>query len=87
MIPGGVSMWMADILVAVFGFLLSFYVNVWVQKSGYLSVFGTLAGISAAVFLSTIPFYFFGNRMRQATWKWKFSRQFLHWHPDREVGE
>ncbi|KAI3550562.1 hypothetical protein CSPX01_01612 [Colletotrichum filicis] len=72
---------------AVFGFLLSFYVNVWVQESGYLSVFGTLAGISAAVFLSTIPFYFFGNRMRQATWKWKFSRQFLHWHPDREVGE
>ncbi|KAK1637438.1 hypothetical protein BDP81DRAFT_317979, partial [Colletotrichum phormii] len=59
---------------AVFGFLLSFYVNVWVQESGYLSVFGTLAGISAAVFLSTIPFYSFGDRMRQATWKWKFSR-------------
>lgn len=74
-------------LIAIFGFLLSFYVNNWVQKSGYMVVFAILAGVSATVFLSTIVFWFAGDKLRQGTWKWGFVKRFLHWHPDREVGE
>ncbi|VUC32968.1 unnamed protein product [Clonostachys rosea] len=72
---------------AIISFLLSFYVNAWVQSSGYLTVFGILTGVSAAVLLSTVLFYTFGNKIRHATWNWGIIRRFLHWHPDREVGE
>ncbi|KAI1498593.1 MFS transporter [Biscogniauxia marginata] len=76
-----------SVFKALFGFLLSFYVNDWVLKSGYVNVFGILAGISAAVFLSTIPFYYYGNSLRQLSWRWGFAKRYLHWDVDREVGE
>ncbi|KAI1633838.1 MFS transporter [Biscogniauxia mediterranea] len=72
---------------ALFGFLISFYVNDWIMQSGYITVFGILAGVSAAVFLSTAIFYYWGGQIRESSWKWGFAKRFLHWDVDREVGE
>jgi hypothetical protein len=75
------------VCAALFGFLLSFYVDQWIDKSGYIGTFGALAGISAAVFVCVIPFYFWGNQLRHKTWQWGFVKNMLHWNVDREVGE
>lgn len=72
---------------AAFGFLLSFYTNPWIQKSGYQAAFGAMAGISGAVMLFAIPFFFWGKRIRHATWNWPIMKSIVHWHADREVGE
>lgn len=75
------------VCAAFFGFLLSFYVDQWIDESGYIGTFGTLAGISAAVFVCVIPFYFMGSQLRHKTWQWGFVKKLLHWNVDREVGE
>ncbi|KAH6684663.1 major facilitator superfamily domain-containing protein [Halenospora varia] len=72
---------------SAFGFLLSFYTNPWVEKSGYLGAYGAMAGISGALLLGVIPFYFFGHTIRNTTWRWALIRKFVHWNDDREVGE
>ncbi|KPM42917.1 hypothetical protein AK830_g3653 [Neonectria ditissima] len=72
---------------SAFGFLLSFYTNPWIAKSGYVVAFGSMAGISGAVISFWIVFYFFGKRIRHATWEWGFIERLVHWHVDREVGE
>ena len=72
---------------SAFGFLLSFYTNPWVQKSGYTSAYGAMAGISGALLLFVVPFYFFGRTIRAKTWNWGLIRKFVHWDDDREVGE
>ncbi|KIW99951.1 uncharacterized protein Z518_10879 [Rhinocladiella mackenziei CBS 650.93] len=71
---------------AAFGFLLSFYTNPWIQKSGYLDAFGAMAGISAAVLLGWIFFFVFGKRIRHASVKWRIMKS-AQWDLDREVGE
>jgi hypothetical protein len=75
------------VFIAAFGFLISFYTNPWVQKSGYIEAFGILAGISGAVFICFVPFYLWGDYLRTSSWKWGFVKKFLHWNVDREVGE
>ncbi|KAK7538432.1 major facilitator superfamily domain-containing protein [Phyllosticta citribraziliensis] len=72
---------------SAFGFLLSFYTNPWINKDGYERAFGAMAGITGAVILGFIPFYFYGKRIRHATWKWRIVRSCVHWDQDREVGE
>ncbi|KAF4457086.1 hypothetical protein F53441_874 [Fusarium austroafricanum] len=72
---------------SAFGFLLSFYTNPWIEESGYSNAFGVMAGISGAVILFWIPIYIWGRRVRQATWKWGFVQNLVHWNKDREVGE
>jgi len=72
---------------AIFGFLLSFYVDSWIRKDGYVTVFSLFAGVSAAVFLSTAIFYVWGVQLRHISWRWRWVRQLVHWHADREVGE
>ncbi|KAH7133689.1 major facilitator superfamily domain-containing protein [Dactylonectria macrodidyma] len=72
---------------SAFGFLLSFYTNPWIAKSGYEVAFGTMAGISGAVISFWVVFYFFGKRIRHATWQWGFVESLVHWNADREVGE
>ncbi|KAH6957397.1 major facilitator superfamily domain-containing protein [Fusarium avenaceum] len=72
---------------SVFGFLLSFYTNPWIAKSGYANAFGAMAGISGCIILMWIPMYIWGGRIRQVTWGWSFIRRLAHWHQDREVGE
>jgi hypothetical protein len=74
-------------ILAVFGFLLSFYTNPWIAKSGYANAFGAMAGISGCIILMWIPMYIWGGRIRQVTWGWSFIRRLAHWHKDREVGE
>ncbi|KAJ3518801.1 hypothetical protein NM208_g14376 [Fusarium decemcellulare] len=71
---------------AMFGFLLSFYTNPWINKSGYQVAYGTMAGIAAVVLVLWIPFYVWGKRIRHATWNWPFV-SYIHWDDDREVGE
>ncbi|KIX08667.1 uncharacterized protein Z518_03324 [Rhinocladiella mackenziei CBS 650.93] len=71
---------------AAFGFLLSFYVNPWVEKSGMLNTFGALAGINAAFFVMWIPTYYLGKKIRHASLKWRIMRG-VNWNDDREVGE
>ncbi|KAI1178762.1 MFS general substrate transporter [Nemania sp. FL0916] len=71
---------------SLFGFLLSFYTNPWVQEVGYLNAYGTMAAIAAAVLLLWIPLYFWGNALRRRTWEWKLI-SYVHWTSDREVGE
>ncbi|KAF2684645.1 MFS general substrate transporter [Lentithecium fluviatile CBS 122367] len=45
------------------GFLLSFYTNTWVLKSGYLNAYGAMAGISGGLLVLGVPFYFWGHSM------------------------
>lgn len=45
-----------------------------------------MAGISAAVLLSTLPLYLFGKKIKFASWHWRVVK-FVHWDEDREVGE
>ncbi|KAF5689956.1 transcription factor Pig1p [Fusarium circinatum] len=72
---------------SAFGFLLSFYTNPWIDKSGYANAFGAMAGISGAVILCWVPIYIWGRRIRHATWSWGYIEKFVHWNVDREVGE
>ncbi|OJJ05802.1 hypothetical protein ASPVEDRAFT_153959 [Aspergillus versicolor CBS 583.65] len=69
-----------------FGFLLSFYTNRWIEKSGYAAAFGAMAGISGGCLLFFIPLFFWGRSIRHAALKWPFV-QFVFWKDDREVGE
>ncbi|KAI0974290.1 major facilitator superfamily domain-containing protein [Xylaria arbuscula] len=71
---------------SLFGFLLSFYTNPWVNEAGYMNAFGTMAAISAAVLLIWIPLYFWGSSLRHRTWNWTLI-SYIHWTSDREVGE
>ncbi|KAF7193306.1 putative MFS-type transporter [Pseudocercospora fuligena] len=72
---------------SAFGFLLSFYTNPWIEKSGYQNAFGAMAGISAAVLVCWIPFFVFGKRIRHASLKWPIIQRAVKWSVDREVGE
>jgi hypothetical protein len=72
---------------ALLGFLLSFYTNPWIAKSGYGRAFGEMAGIMGIVLLGAVPFYFFGKPLRKMSWKWPIVRTIAHWDVDREVGE
>ena len=72
---------------SAFGFLLSFYTNPWVEKSGYLNSYGAMAGISGALLALGSIFYIWGSAIRHATWHWAPVRKFAHWDDDREVGE
>ena len=73
-------------VLALFGFLLSFETNPWVNQSGYQNAYGAMAGISAGILILWIPLYLWGKRIRHGTWKWKVL-SFIHWNDDREVGE
>ncbi|EME78795.1 uncharacterized protein MYCFIDRAFT_157527 [Pseudocercospora fijiensis CIRAD86] len=72
---------------SAFGFLLSFYTNPWIEKSGYQNAFGAMAGISAAVLVCWIPFFVFGKRIRHASLQWPIIDRAVKWSVDREVGE
>ncbi|GES65255.1 related to HOL1 protein [Aspergillus terreus] len=72
---------------SLFGFLLSFYTNIWISGSGYTRAFGEMAAISGAVFLCMFVFYFWGKALRRRSWDWALVRLFVHWKEDREVGE
>ncbi|KAI0475997.1 major facilitator superfamily domain-containing protein [Xylariaceae sp. FL0804] len=72
---------------SLFGFLLSFYTNQWIEHSGYLPAFGEMAVISFVVFLSFIIFYVWGKKLRRMSWNWPVFRSVAHWDRDREVGE
>ncbi|EFX04904.1 cycloheximide resistance protein [Grosmannia clavigera kw1407] len=69
-----------------FGFLLSFYTNPWVDKSGYKQAYGAMAGISGGCLLFFIPLFFWGKQIRLASMQWRIVR-FVFWKTDREVGE
>lgn len=71
---------------SLFGFLLSFYTNPWVNTSGYQNAYGAMAGISAAVIMLWVPLYMWGSRIRHVTWSWPMV-SYVHWHADRETGE
>lgn len=71
---------------SLFGFLLSFYTNPWINEAGYQSAYCTMAGISAGVIVLWVPLYLWGSRIRQATWEWPIISS-IHWSEDREVGE
>jgi hypothetical protein len=71
---------------ALFGFLLSFYTNPWVNESGYQNAYGAMAGIASLVLLMWVPLYFWGKKIRYATWDWPVISR-IHWLDDREVGE
>jgi hypothetical protein len=70
----------------MFGFLLSFYTNPWVEQAGYLNAYGAMAGIAAAVLIMWVPLYIWGKQIRHATWNWPIL-SYIHWEDDREVGE
>ena len=70
----------------VFGFLLSFYTNPWIESAGYSTCFGILAGINGAVLIMWVPLYIWGRRLRG--WYMQLSvARYLQWKSDREVGE
>jgi hypothetical protein len=55
----------------IFAFAVSFGVVPWVLKSGYANAFGEMAGIQTGVMLLTIPFYFYGKKIRHYSASWK----------------
>ncbi|ROW16299.1 hypothetical protein VPNG_01893 [Cytospora leucostoma] len=71
---------------SLFGFLLSFYTNPWVNKDGYQNAYGAMAGISAAIIVLWVPMYIWGRQIRHVTWSWPVI-SYVHWHEDRETGE
>lgn len=71
---------------SLFGFLLSFYTNPWVEQSGYQNAYGAMAGIAAAVLIMWVPLYVWGKKIRHVTWNWPIV-SYVHWTDDREVGE
>ena len=73
-------------MLALFGFLLSFYTNPWVAESGYQNAYGAMAGIAAAVIIMWVPLYIWGTKIRHVTWHWPII-SYIHWSDDREVGE
>lgn len=75
-----------EFCTALFGFLLSFYTNPWVDQSGYLNAYGAMAGISAAILVLWVPLYVWGRHIRHVTWSWPVI-SYVHWSEDREVGE
>ncbi|KAI1339174.1 major facilitator superfamily domain-containing protein [Xylariaceae sp. FL0016] len=72
---------------SLFGFLLSFYTNGWIEHSGYLPAFGEMAVISFVVFLFFVVFYIWGKPLRRRSWHWPVFRSIAQWDKDREVGE
>ncbi|KAF2158264.1 MFS transporter [Myriangium duriaei CBS 260.36] len=72
---------------SAFGFLLSFYTNPWIAKSGYAASFGTMAAISFAVIALWVPMYIWGRTIRHTTLSWGFISRYIKWDVDREVGE
>ncbi|KAH9888733.1 major facilitator superfamily domain-containing protein [Xylariomycetidae sp. FL2044] len=72
---------------SLFGFLLSFYTNPWIEHSGYIPAFGEMAAISFAVFFFSLVFYVWGKKIRRMSWNWPVLRSMAHWDSDREVGE
>ncbi|KAK5132327.1 hypothetical protein LTR08_009162 [Meristemomyces frigidus] len=72
---------------ALFGFLLFFYTNPWIAKSGYQNAFGAMAGISAAVLSMWIIFFVYGKRIRLASLQWPIIARSIAWHADRDIGE
>lgn len=74
------------IIIAAFGFLLSFYTNPWIERSGYTGAFGAMAGITGAVMILGLPLYFYGKRIRLASLRWG-PMKLVHWSEDRETGE
>lgn len=73
--------------LASFGFLLSFYTNPWIAKSGYQSAFGVMAAIAAAVLVLWIPFFVYGQRIRHSGLQWSVMRNAVQRSADRENGE
>ncbi|OLN88494.1 putative MFS-type transporter C1271.10c-like protein 5 [Colletotrichum chlorophyti] len=71
---------------SLFGFLLSFYTNSWVEKAGYQNAFGAMAGISTVVLVMWMPLFVWGKAIRYESWKWPIVSH-VHWSEDREVGE
>ena len=54
--------------IVAFGFLHG--VDAWVQ-TGYVSSFGTMAGIYVAIMALAIPLVLFGERIRHTTALWR----------------
>lgn len=71
---------------SMFGFLLSFYTNPWIDSAGYQNAYGAMAGISASIIVLWVPLYIWGARIRRATWEWPIMST-IRWDEDREVGE
>lgn len=67
---------------AMVGFGLGFGTNLWVDNEGYLNAYGEMASISAFFLLLTVPMYFFGKRLRNASAKWLPA--LTRWDDDRD---
>ncbi|KAJ0373622.1 hypothetical protein COL26b_008222 [Colletotrichum chrysophilum] len=72
--------------LSLFGFLLSFYTNTWIEQAGYVNAFGAMAGIATAVLIMWVPMFVWGKAIRHESWKWRIV-SYIHWSEDREVGE
>lgn len=60
---------MLQIFRGPFAFAVSFTVTPWTKNSGYVKMSGYMTLISSAVFLTTVPLYIYGARMREWTVK------------------
>lgn len=74
-------------ILAAFGFLLSFYTNPWITLEGYSKAFGEMACIAGVIILIAVPFYYWGRAVRHRTWKWRIMEKYGRWGADRDVGE
>jgi hypothetical protein len=55
----------------VFGFGFSYATVPWIEASGYIGIYSTLAGIQFGTILLGVPLWYWGKQIRHATAKWK----------------
>jgi hypothetical protein len=58
-----------QIFRGVFAFAVSFTVTPWTENSGYIKMSGYMTLISSVIFLTAVPLFIYGARMRQWTVK------------------
>jgi hypothetical protein len=46
-----------------------------------------MAALAFSGLILWIPLYYWGKRIRLATWEWKLCQMIIQWDEDREVGE
>jgi len=55
----------------VFAFGFSYAIVPWIEASGYIGIYSTLAGIQFGTILLGVPLWYWGKQIRHATAKWK----------------
>ena len=65
------SMLLVNAFKQIFSFGFSYSVVPWVTHSGFLGMFGAMAGINSAILLLALPLWYYGKQIRHKSASWK----------------